>query len=1323
MLAIVAGLFAVVPAGQASADTPSDTDSMSVAQNQAIATGVSVPVDDLTTEISTVQADPDGTFTSTTSLLPVRVKKYGAWTPVDASLAVNADGTLSPQATPNAVRLSGGGSGPLVTLTHADGTSMALTMPFALPTPSISDDTALYTSVLPGVDLSVSVTDQGGFSDVLIIHDAAAAADPRLHQLTLATDTQGLALWANASGGMDATTSDGTLAYTSPGPLMWDSTPLPVPLTEFAGSADAGDSQGSGSGIGDAVSSADGPGSGARVETVPMATSADGLTLTPDASVLSDPATRYPLFIDPYMNPVTGTAGHYDELYSNSQCSNAPQYDKPQSKGEGVGYQQEGGTCGSGLERSYYSISTGNLHSSFVVYDAKLSISTTYAASWDCSRNQPITLHTTNAIDANTDWQNKPGAHDTEFPPVTTSVPSGANSNRSCSNHTATFTVTGLAQKLADHDGDGYDGSGGIWSEPNTWTIGLYGNESETSGNVDYLRMSESLTLTTKFDIPPSISQSSLHTVPAPVQAGGSCVTSDDGWIGATTYSESGSNIQLHSTVTSQISGGHIAAHYDVWDRSVSDSSGNGLDKSTPDTTYLASGTDASVPIGFRLLDGHEYGWDVYAKDDSPLHLDSPMSDRCWFKADFTPPDTPVVATNTSFPPVGAGAATPVVYAGPGKTTRFTVADADGDPADDSCTPHACLSSGIDHFIWKLDSQPTAQNGIVAAVSSTASDGTATSALTVPIVDWGVHTLYVAGVDAAGNISTSPSSYTYTVPWNPATKITPGDISGDGVPDLLATTKTGDLDLIPGDTDPALTAAPAQSGPVSGTPPAVTGPVTVSTKADSPDGSGWNNYLIAHRGNLHGADVDDLFAYNKTGADKQLYVIKNDLDPGSDTAFPPVAWSTVGGFVGRRFDAVPKDPCETAQFEPDDSRCRSTDYNSTAWDITQLITPGNVYGNTSGYPAVITVEHKELWLYQSDGGYHLKNPILLGDGDWTGQTLIAPGTVKGNPVMWSRDNATGALYSYPLTVDQGTGLPPLLHPDSHGTLPLTLPPATYPIVASPGDVNSPDGAADGVPDLYAADTHGQLIEYPYIQSGQMIFPPIYIFDTPRSLGTVTDTANHKWSLAEGSGATASDTASGLNATLSGAYTWATDGTRGKVISLSGTTGYGSVGGPAVDNSKSFTVSAWAKLSSLTANSTIVSQSDTAGNANGFQLYYSSGAQAWAFGRHNDDTTSADYSTAYGTRAAAGQWTHLVGVYDAAGKQLSLYVNGRLAATKAYGGTVWNAVGPLQIGRRLYQGAYGEYANAQISNVRTYPSALPPADAAAGGDAPAAVQLD
>ena len=58
----------------------------------------------------------------------------------------------------------------------------------------------------------------------------------------------------------------------------------------------------------------------------------------------------YPVYIDPSINPTsTKASNHYDEIYSSSSCSGSPQYDTPQTAGEGAGYMQWGDGCGVGL--------------------------------------------------------------------------------------------------------------------------------------------------------------------------------------------------------------------------------------------------------------------------------------------------------------------------------------------------------------------------------------------------------------------------------------------------------------------------------------------------------------------------------------------------------------------------------------------------------------------------------------------------------------------------------------------------------------------------------------------------------------------------------------------------------------------------------------------------------------------------------------------------------------------------------------------------------------------------------------------------------------
>ncbi|WP_143570491.1 LamG-like jellyroll fold domain-containing protein [Streptomyces acidiscabies] len=220
------------------------------------------------------------------------------------------------------------------------------------------------------------------------------------------------------------------------------------------------------------------------------------------------------------------------------------------------------------------------------------------------------------------------------------------------------------------------------------------------------------------------------------------------------------------------------------------------------------------------------------------------------------------------------------------------------------------------------------------------------------------------------------------------------------------------------------------------------------------------------------------------------------------------------------------------------------------------------------------------------------------------------------------------------------------------------------------------------------------------------------------LGNVTGTTVHdgtaapvaRWKLAETSGLAAGDSSGGNNkVTLGSSVTRSTE-KGGAAVFNATANAYGKADGPAVNTSGSFTVSAWVKLGSTSANSTFVAQDGDV--ASGFQLYYATGA-GWTFNRH-----SADVANPTITRASSGTsavttntWTHLTGVYDQLAGALRLYVNGTQAGTAAFT-TPWESTGPLQLGRRLYQGAYGENAQGQIADVQVYGEALTAAQVSA-----------
>ncbi|MEV6016630.1 ricin-type beta-trefoil lectin domain protein [Streptomyces sp. NPDC051997] len=1376
LLGAVGPVSAAGPPTSAASDR-ADSTPLATAGAAAARTGQPVTVDQLTTETSETVANPDGTFTLTTHLQPARVRKDGGWTDVDAGLTRNPDGTFSTRATPSALTLSGGGDGPLATLTDDAGHRLSYTLPFRLPVPVVNGAGAQYNDVLPGVDLKVTTTDQGGFHEVLIVHDAKAAADPALASLRLTTGTSdGMAVSADQDGRVTATAADGTTLFSSPTPMMWDSSnaqsPASAPKTVAGRSVRATRASAAEGAAGETTSTAEQPGDGAQVKPIGVTSEPGALTLTPDADLLGGKETVWPLYIDPYTSPITSKKSHF--ITVKEGCPSQSPYDDAQDNGEGVGYEHWRNCFG--LNRAYYELNTGNLTKSMVISKSVVHLTSTYGASFDCDNETGVRLATVSGISKNTDWDHQPKLAGDGYIGGTQKVKS-SNMSQHCGDHDVNFDVTGQIKKLAGKD--------------DSWTFGLWGNESKSSSNYDFVRFATNPYLTTVFDIAPS-EPDRLGTTPATVNpASNGCDGAADGWIGESGLAGDTSDITLNAHLNTDMSGVNLRARYEVWDTKTADDDGSSTSKSRPVSGWVSDGGATRVNIGFKVADGHQYGWHVRADDDT---LMSGWSPNCYFKIDLSAPSIASFTDSTVFPPLGADQA-PTGHAGDqGVKIKVTA----NDPTPTGCTRGSCVSSGIDRFEYSLDANiPGSGAAKVDAVAGSGGTATAEVPISLSAAQWGAHTLFVRAVDKAGNTQGTVGQYSFFAPWNPKSKVTAGDLDGDAVPDLAAPTTDGDLLLVRGNGDPAAS------------------PATMSTKAQSPDGTGWDNYLVAHRGTATGTNVDDLFAFNKTT--HELYLYPNDaITPGG----------TAGHFTLTQ-NVIPI---------RDSKSCPAKGSDGTWNNVTQILAPGKL-AQYADVPDLITVDKGELWYYPGtfQAGCNLGQGVKIGTGDWSDTTLLAPGTVAGVPTLWVRDNATGAVSSFPLTFSAGVptakltapqhmplvsgvldtnnknlcldiagsrtanGTPAQMYicngsdaqnfalgtdhtvhalgkcldvvkgdtengtlvqlyqcnntgsqewvpgpnpgtlknpqsgrcladpagnrtprtqvviwdckniadqkwaaangnvlPAAQSVLPVGIGEQDYPTAASPGDVQG-----TGFPALYAASRSGRMIEYP----GAAAEGGLAQFTAPVSIGHVHRPAD--WWKLDG----AADNVRPANGlTLNGGATVTADAARGSALALNGSTGYADTSGPVLDTGRSYTVSAWADLSSLTANSTFVSQSGT--SANGLQLYYSSAAHAFAFGHAHADDTGGEFTSAYGPTTGAqspktNTWFHLVGVFDADTQQLRLYVNGDLADTAVYGGTVWNATGPLQIGRRLYEGSYGEYTAGKVADVQLFTEALTP----------------
>ncbi len=237
-----------------------------------------------TTATSQVVAQPDGLLDLVASVFPTRVRVGGKWVPIDTALRRTSDGGFAPAVVATPLVFSGGGSGPLVRVTDpASGRTASVWWPGPLPAPAVAGSVAVYPGVLPGVDLRLEATGTG-YNEVLVVRNAAAAANPALRSLSVRVQAGPGLVVADGTGSSlavrDAATGSMVLSFGQP--LMWDSSktqPFALPATaEYAGSG--------------------------RVTVVPVTYRMSGagsavVAMTPPAAALTGPGVRFPVFIDP----------------------------------------------------------------------------------------------------------------------------------------------------------------------------------------------------------------------------------------------------------------------------------------------------------------------------------------------------------------------------------------------------------------------------------------------------------------------------------------------------------------------------------------------------------------------------------------------------------------------------------------------------------------------------------------------------------------------------------------------------------------------------------------------------------------------------------------------------------------------------------------------------------------------------------------------------------------------------------------------------------------------------------------------------------------
>ncbi len=812
---LLAGSVAAIAPTTASADSGSGTTSSQPAPSadaSALATaessGTSVPVTADNTDNSTTQANPDGSFTFTETADPTQVDQNRSWVPVDPTLHQNTDGTLAPNAAASSVAFSGGGTGPLVTLTAPTGQQMSLSWPNALPTPTVSGATATYSGVYPGVNLAMTATVDGGYTEQLIVTDATAAANPALQDIHFNTSTTGLTLSTTTVGGLQATDASGNTVFSSPTATMW-STPAASssssPTTAGAAAATKLLAAAPSSSASTAPVSQD---DADPVTDLGIDVTSSGLDLLPPATALTGSNVNYPVVIDPSVSP---TILHNDWTWISKTDSDTSYWRGSNNTNDGdahVGFddwcsENGPGGCAStafGITRSLFSMDTSGLAGKHVT-----------AATFDVDEQGPtssesgtrqIDIHGAAAFNSSTTWNNQP----TPWGTVAASANFASLNNTGISS--ANFDVTSLIQ-------------GAVTNSYQTQTFVLEADSESDDTSYRYLigNGSNDPKLSVTYYSTPDTPKN-LQTVNGTSTA--ACNTTAPGtWIDASDTR----SMTLRATISSpdgDVNGGaDISA--DFWYREIkpTEAATWSSASTTPVTAPAKDGPTTVTHDLTGLTDGEEYEWGVATWEDGFGSIVEPGPGvGCYFSTDFTPP---TIGTVTENPPTVAGGT-------PGSMT-ISATDTGPDP------------SGVADILYNINGTSLTAGG--TGQIPVASNGSAT---TIPIATslWGTNTVWYAVQDAAGNVSQA-QSFTFSAAAGTYKAGTAGDLDGDGKPDLVAVDASGNIDLY---SDPL--------GYSPTTPNAGTTVVKASDASNYTGAASFTGALIAHSGSVHGKNCDDL---------------------------------------------------------------------------------------------------------------------------------------------------------------------------------------------------------------------------------------------------------------------------------------------------------------------------------------------------------------------------------------------------------------------------------------------------------------------------------
>ncbi|WP_267246564.1 DNRLRE domain-containing protein [Streptomyces sp. PR69] len=611
---------------------------------------------------------------------------------------------------------------------NTGGHDVVVSWPGPLPEPVVEGPRALYPSVRPGIDLLLTARDSG-YSHLLIVHTKEAAADPLLDELAYRLSSPGLTFRLDEeSSVVSAVDESGEELAAAPTPYAWDSAGKPA-VTE-------GEPARAPSAVHDSFNlpglAGPQPGTHDAVLTAELQQD-DILSLGAPTSLLTGADTAFPVFIDPSFK---GHKKNWTLLYAKHASSsfwNGQNYNDGTNEAR-IGYESTTG----GLSRSVFTFDTSDSRmQGATITDAKFRALQTY--SWGCAKRR-YNLYLTGSISSSNTWNKQP--YWGRFLDEETS--GHGYKSGSCPDSWVALDIKSAAQEAADKG----------WK---TLTLGLraasesdanYWKKIQANGeNSPYVEIS----LNRKPHRPANLSMT-----PGP----GCDLTSPYGVVGKSDLTFRAKGYDPDGNLKS--------LRWSLWP------SGDWANRiQLPDSPVNSDGYAAVEVPWTKFAHGKTYSWMVLSLDaeGAASALSPGGGEPCRFTVDQVEPPAPVVSS-AEFPEADEGDS---IWS----TVRFGQSGTFAVTGGGSDTVRYEYSINTNHF----------------HLSATASAGEAVLSVQPP--QSGPNVLYIRGVDSGGNLSLQ-SAYRFNV--LPRTGVdAPGDTTGDGQPDLLAVTGTGRLMAYAGD--------------------------------------------------------------------------------------------------------------------------------------------------------------------------------------------------------------------------------------------------------------------------------------------------------------------------------------------------------------------------------------------------------------------------------------------------------------------------------------------------------------------------------------------